>query len=114
MPLPIKFVAGSSTGVPFEIGETRSIVVTAEAVDVSSGYEGDSIIYTATVKDNLGGVLAATFVVDLEIDSTKVVTAQALSAGVYSQTTGLLTLPWAIPAAAGPFTVKLTWAEQLV
>ena len=114
MAVPDKYVAGSSTGTPFETGTTKSVVVTAEDLSASSGYEGDSITYTATVKDELEGPLPATFVVDLEIDSTKVVTAQALDAGVYDQGTSLLTLVFTVPAAVGTFTVKLVWAEQLI
>ncbi|MBA7680444.1 hypothetical protein ES703_88760 [subsurface metagenome] len=114
MVLPTKFVAGSSTGTPFETGNTRSIVVTAEALDEVNGYEGDTVVYTATVKDDLEASLPETFVADLEINSTKVVTAQVFDAGHYDQGTSLLTLSFTVPADVGEFTVKLTWAEQLI
>ena len=114
MAVPDKYVAGSSTGTPFETGNTKSVVVTAEDLSAVSGYEGDSITYTATVKDEIEGSLPETFVADLEIDSTKVVTAQAFDVAVYDQATGLLTLVFTVPAAVGAFTVKLVWAEQLI
>ncbi|MBA7482667.1 hypothetical protein ES707_18161 [subsurface metagenome] len=114
MALPVKYVASSSTGTAFETGETRSIVVTAEANAPVSGYSGDSVTYTATVKDDLEASLPATFVADLEINSTKVITGQVFDAGVYDQGTSLLTLVWAVPADVGAFTVKLVWAEQLI
>ncbi|GAH42970.1 unnamed protein product [marine sediment metagenome] len=112
MALPDKYLAGSSTGTPFETGNTRSIVVTAEGLDAVNGYEGDTVVYTATVKDDLEASLPATFVADLEINSTKVITGQVFDAGVYDQGTGELTLSWTVPADVGAFTVKLTWAEQ--
>ena len=114
MPIGVKYGAGASTGTAFETGETRAIVVTVEALDEVSGYEGDAVVYTATVKDNLANSLPATFVVDLEINTTKVVTAQALDAAVYDQATGLLTLNWVVPSAVGAFNVKLAWAEQVI
>lgn len=114
MAVPDKYVVGQSTGTPFETGETKSVVVTTESLSAASGYEGDTITYTATVKDESEGSLPATFVVDLEIDSTKVVTAQALDAGVYDQGTQELSLDFTVPAAVGNFTVKLVWAEQLI
>ncbi|GAJ15393.1 unnamed protein product [marine sediment metagenome] len=112
MALPVKYAAGSSTGTAFETGESQTVVVTAEALDEVNGYEGETITYTATVKDGEEEALPATFVVDLEINSTKVITGQALDAGVYDQETKLLTLPWTVPADVGTFTVKLVWAEQ--
>ncbi|GAH49143.1 unnamed protein product [marine sediment metagenome] len=114
MAIPDKYVAGQSTGTPFETGNTVSVVVTAEALSSVSGYEGDSVTYTATVKDGAEASLPATFVADLEIDSTKVLTGQAFDVAVYDQATSLLTLVFTVPSAVGTFTVKLVWAEQLI
>ena len=109
---PVKYLAGESTGVAFTAGETKSVVVTVEAVAPTTGYEGDTIEYTATVKDNLGEALPATFVVDLLYNGTKVVDSQVLDATVYDPVTFLLTLTFTVPAGAGDFTVKLSWAQQ--
>ena len=97
-----------------ETVETRTVEVTDEALDKTQGYEGDEVVYTATVLDNTAEKLPATFVVDLEINGTKVITGQVLDAAVYDQTTGLLTLTWTVPADVGAFTVSLVWAEQLI
>lgn len=112
--LPVKYPAGESTGVAFTAGETRTVVVTVEAVAPTSGYQGDTITYTATVLDDTGVGLPTTFVVDLLYNATKVVDAQALDAAVYDPATGALSLTWTVPAGAGPFTVKLSWAEQTI
>jgi len=112
--LPIKYGPGMSTGVSFEVGETRTVQVTAESLDKPSAYKGDSVTYTATVLDNTAAKLPATFLVDLEINGTKVITGKALAADVYSQTTGLLTLAWTVPDIVGVKTVKLVWAEQAI
>lgn len=112
--MDIKYVTGQSDGAPFEAGETRSIVVTAENLSASSGYQGDTITYTATVRDNIGYSLPGDFIADLEIDSTKVVTDQVFEAAVYDPGTGGLTLTWTVPADMGIFTVKLVWDEQLI
>lgn len=114
MALPVKYLGAESTGVAFETGETRSVVVTAEALDKVSGYEGDTVVYTATVKDNLENVLPATFVASLKINETLVITDQVFDAAVYDAVSGLLTLSWVVPADVGTFTVKLVWAEQLI
>lgn len=113
--MSVKYTAGVSTGVAFELGETRTVVVADEAVDPASGFKDDSVTYTATVKDNLGNSLPATFVVGLKLDGANLVVGQALSAGVYDQTTGVLTLGFIVPdVAAGSKTVKLSWAEQTI
>jgi len=109
-----KYINGQSTGQPFETLETRSIVVTDEALDQSQAYEGDTVIYTATVKDDLAASLPATFVADLMINGTELITDQVFDAGVYEQATGLLTLSFAVPAPVGNFTVKLSWDEQII
>lgn len=109
----IKYLEGQSTGVAFTLNETRTIIVTAEAVIPVSGYKEDLIEYTATVKDNIGASLPETFVVDLLFNAIKVIDAQALSIDVYDPATGILTLEFAVPdQPAGGYTVKLSWAEQ--
>jgi len=95
-----------------EASEIVIVVVTNEALSEVSGYEDDSVTYTATVKDETEAPLPAYFVADLEIDSTKVITGQVFDAEHYDQETMELTLDWVVPAAVGVFTVKLVWAEQ--
>lgn len=108
----VKFLGSQSTGIAFETGETRSVNVTGEALSVSSGYEGDTITYTATVLDSTTAKLPASFVATLKLNGTDLVTNQAFDVSVYNQSTGLLTLDFTVPAGAGTYTVKLTWAEQ--
>lgn len=114
MPIGDKYLAGVSTGTPFETGETRTVVVTVEGNAPVSGYVGDTIVYTATVKDDLEASLPATFVASLKINETLVITDQVFDVAVYDQATGLLTLSWTVPADVGTFSVKLTWAEQII
>jgi len=114
MTLPIKFEAGTSTGTPYETGETRQVAVTAEALSAVSGYEGDSITYTATVLDNTAAKLPAAFVATLKINGTALITDQIFDAAVYDQATGELTLVFTVPAAVGEFSVTLDWAEQTI
>jgi len=112
--MPKKYLSDQSTGQPFGTEETRNVVVTDEALDKSSGYEGDAVVYTATLKDDQGVALPATFVADLLIDGTEVKSDQVLDAAVYDPVTFLLTLPWVVPAAVGSFSVKLSWDEQII
>ena len=112
--MPIKFEAGTSPGTPYETGETRQVAVTAEGLSAVSGYEGDSITYTATVLDNTAAKLPASFVATLKMNGTALITDQVLDAGVYDQGTGLLTLIFTVPAAVGAFSVTLEWAEQTI
>lgn len=114
MALPIRFPAGSSTGVSEEIGETRDVVVTAEAIDPATGYGGDTVTYTATVKDSTGASLPATFVASLMKNGDPVISDQVFDAAHYDQATGLLTLQYTRGYPAGTFTIKLEWAEQLI
>lgn len=112
--MSIKYLGDQSAGQPFATEETKSVVVTEEALDKSSGYEGETVVYTATVKDNLAAALPATFMADLLINGTEVKSDQVLDAAVYDPITFLLTLPWLVPAGMGSFTVKLSWPEQII
>ncbi len=114
MALGVKYLNTESTGTPYETGETRSIVVTAESLDLVDGYEGDTVVYTATVKDDLEASLPAAYVASLKINETLVITDQAFDVGVYEQATGLLTLSWVVPTTVGAFSVKLVGAEQII
>ena len=107
-----KYLAGLSTGIAFETLVTRSVVVTAENLDLSQAYEGDTVVYTATVKDDLAASLPATFVATLKLNGVELITDQVFDAGVYDQPSGLLTLSFTVPAAQGVFDVKLSWDEQ--
>ena len=110
--MPIKFIAGSSTGTAFDTGETRSVDVTAESLSEVSGYEGETITYTATVLDSTVAKLPAAFVATLKINGTSLVVDQDFNVGVYDQATGELNIDFTVPAAVGAFTVSLDWAEQ--
>ncbi|MBA7548502.1 hypothetical protein ES705_40962 [subsurface metagenome] len=109
-----KYLSDQSPGQPFSTEETRTVVVTDEALNKSSGYEGETVIYTAAVKDDQGVGLPATFVADLLINGTDVISAQILEPAVYDPVTFLLMLSWLVPAAVGSFSVKLSWDEQII
>ena len=94
--------------------ETKTVVVTNEDLSVHLGFEWDEITYTATVLDENSDKLPASFVVSLRLDSVPVVADQALNSGVYSQSTGLLTLVWYVPSGFGAKTVDLQWDEQTI
>lgn len=112
--MTVKYTGDDSTGTNFTTGETRTVDVTTEDLDVHAGYEGDPVTYTATVLDSTEAKLPATFVASLKINGTEVVSDQVFDAGHYSQSTGLLTLAWVVPAATGALTVKLTWEDQVI
>jgi len=113
--MAIKYNGSSSAGQPFEAAEARAVIITGEALDKPLAYEGDTVVYTATAKDDHDEMLPSTFVADLEVNGTKVITGQVFSAAVYDPITFLLTLPWVVPEIpAGNYTVKLTWAEQIL
>jgi len=114
MTIGIKFLSGASGGTPFETGETRSVNVTAEALSAVSGYEGDSITYTATVLDSTVAKLPAAFVATLKIDGTDLVVDQVFDAAAYDQVTGELTIDFIVPAAVAALSVTLNWAEQII
>ena len=109
-----KYLGAESAGVAFTTEETRSVVVTLEALDKSSGYEGDTVVYTATVKDDLGNALPETFVASLIMNATVLIADQAFGVAVYDPATFELTLSFTVPAGEGSFTVKLSWAEQTI
>lgn len=112
--MSIKFLGDESVGTPFETGEERTVSVLGEALDKVLGFEGETVVYTATVEDSMGQPLPASFVADLKINGTNLIAGQIFDAGVYDQGTKLLTLPWVVPAGAGNFTVKMSWAEQII
>jgi len=112
--MAIKYLAGTSTGTPYETGETRTVNVTAENLSAVSGYEDDIVTYTSTVLDNTAAKLPATFSGTLEINGTELIIAQVFDAAVYSQATGELNLEFTVPAAVGFFTITLDWAEQII
>ena len=113
--MPIKYLSGESTGVQFSVYETRTVVVTNEAVNPTSGYEGDTVTYTANVKDSTGAVLPSSFVVSLVMNGTTLISNQQLTSDVYDSTSGELTLTFTVPSvSAGTYTVKLTWNEQII
>ena len=109
-----KFLADESPGTPLNASETRSVVVTAEGLVPSDGYEGDVVVFNATIKDDLGGFLPDTFVVDVKFDGVVEQAGVILDAGNYDQGTFLFSVDLTIPAipAAGAKTVNLAWAEQ--
>ena len=112
--MAIKFIGNGSLGQPFEVGETRTVDLSGENLSAASGYEGETITYTVTIIDNTTAKLPATFVATLKINGTDLITDQVFDAGVYNQTTGLLTLDFTVPSAVGSFTVSLVWAEQII
>ncbi len=111
--MAIKFLGNSSAGQPLAVGETRAVNLSGENLDIASGYEGDSIVYSVTMIDDTATVLPAGFLVTLKLNGADLVTDQDLNAGVYDGT-GLLTIPFTVPAGEGSFTVTLNWAEQII
>ena len=112
--MAIKFLSGSSTGTAFDTGETRTVTVSAENLSAVSGYEGDTVTYTATVLDSTVVGVPATFVATLKINGTNLIIDQVFDVGVYTPGSGALSLAFTVPAAIGNFTVSLDWAEQII
>jgi len=112
--MAVKFLGNESAGTPFGAGETRSVVVTVEALVPADGYEGDVVVYSATIKDDLGAALPDTFVVDVKFDGVVVQTGVILDAGNYNPATFEFSVDLTIPAIAVPEskTVNMAWAEQ--
>ncbi len=106
--------AGANVGQPLEIPGTKNVVVINEALDKITAYPGETVVYTANISDDSGASLPASFVVDLEINGTKVITGQALDATVHDPPTKFINLPFVVPALPGNHTVKLAWAEQTI
>jgi len=112
--MTVKYLGSTSTGQTFTEGETRSVNVTSEALNPTSGYQGDSVTYTATVLDSTSAKLPATFVATLKFGATTVVSNQAFGSSHYSQSTGQLSISFLVPAGSGQSTVTLTWADQII
>ena len=113
--MPIKYLSGESSGVTLTVYETRSVIVSDEALSPTSAYEGDTVIYTATVKDDAGETLPSSFKVNLVINGITVISDQELTSDVYNSSTGELTLAFTVPEiGAGTYTVKLTWETQTI
>ncbi len=112
--MAIKFLASESTGTPLDAGETRSVVVTAEALAPALGYEGDIVEYSATIKNDLTAALPATFVVDLKIEGAVEIAGVILNVGNYDPVTFLFAINVTIPAVVTPGakTINIAWAEQ--
>ncbi len=109
-----KYLGNESAGTPLNASETRSVVVSEEALVPSDGYEGDVVVYSATIKDDLGGFLPDSFVVDVKFDGVVVQSGVILDAGNYDQGTFEFSVDLTIPAiaSAGAKTVNMAWAEQ--
>ncbi len=112
--MSVKYLGDASTGTPLNASETRSVVVTAEALVPSDGYEGDVVVYSATIKDDLGAFVPATFVVDVKFDGVVVQPGVILNVGNYDPGTFLFSVNLTVPviASAGAKTVNMEWAEQ--
>jgi len=92
-----------------------NVIVTNENVTPNSGFVGDSVTYSAIVKDEYGNPLPESFMADLLMNSTVVIDNQYFVAGVYDSSTGELTLVFTVPdITAGTKTVKLKWEEQTI
>ncbi len=109
--MSIKFEGGFSTGVSLTVSETRTVIVTEEAIAPTTGYKGDPVVYTATILDSTGAKLPATFAIALRLNGEQPY-GDVLSEAVYNQETGLLTLPFNIPDVAGDMHIDLAWDEQ--
>ena len=111
--MAVKYLAIDSTGVPFDAEEVRTVDVTDEVLSQPSGFEGDVIIYTATVKDSIGLALPDTFTAELKGDGA-VLASVAFQLSVYDPVTFLLTLDFTVPAIVGAFIIKLTSVDQII
>ncbi len=112
--MSIKYLGEASPGTPLNASETRSVVVTEEALVPTDGYEGDVVVYSATIKDDLGGFVPDTFVVDVKFDGVIVQAGVILNAGNYDPGTFAFSVDLTIPAiaTAGVKTVNMEWGEQ--
>lgn len=112
--MAVKYLGSVSPGTPLNASETRSVVVTEEAVSPDAHYEGDTFNYSATIKDDLAAALPDTFVVDVRFDGVVVQAGVILNAGNYNPATFEFSVEVTIPAivTAGAKTVDMEWAEQ--
>jgi len=108
-----KFLGDQSTGTPFETGETRTVVVTDEALTAASGFEDDVIEYSATIKDNTDAALPAAFAAQLMINGTQLASV-VFDVSIYNPATFAFVLDFTVPAAVGTFTVSLEWVDQII
>jgi hypothetical protein len=111
--MAVKYLAIDSAGVGFDVDETRTVEVTNEALTVPSGFEGDVVTYTATVKDNTGAALPDTFYAELMLDGVLLVSG-TFGPGIYDPITFVLTAPFIVPTVTGSFIVKLTSVDQII
>jgi len=111
--MTIRYLAIDSTGISFDAGETRTVEVTNEALSASSGHVGETITYTATVKDNTGVALPTNFRAELMMNGTQLVQ-KKFKPSVYNSVTFLLTLYFSVPQLWGSFIVKLHSEEQVI
>jgi len=109
-----KFLGNESTGAQLNAGETRSVLVTDEACVPTDVHEGDVVVFSATIKNDLDAALPETFVMDVKFDGVVEQAGVILDAGNYDQGTFLFSVDLTIPAivSAGSKTVNLGWAEQ--
>jgi hypothetical protein len=85
----------------------RTVNVSNESVNPTSGFEGDSVTYQATVLDSAGEPLPSSFVADLVMDSIVLVNDKAFTSDVYNPSNGLLTLQFTVPNVLGTRSVRL-------
>jgi len=93
----------------------RTVNVSNESVYPTSGFEGDSVTYKATVLDSAGEPLPSSFMVDLVMDSIVLVNDKYLTPDVYNPSNGLLTLQFNVPnVPKASYAIKLVWLEQTI
>ena len=85
----------------------RTVNVSNESVNPTSGFVGDSVTYQATVLDSAGEPLPSSFMADLVMDSITLVYNVAFTSDVYNPSNGLLTLQFTVPDVFGTRTVRL-------
>lgn len=111
--IPTKYTAGTSTGTPFSMLATQTVIVTAETLLPIEGGVGDSISYSATVKDDLNNAIPSAFVASLNCGAFTVITNQVFDIAHYDPVAKLLTLVFNAPSdTPGIKTVQLTWSKQ--
>ena len=109
-PEPTHSTWGSEESIP-----EKTVIVSNENVSPDGGFVGDTITYTAIVKDEDGNTLPEEFIVDLLLDSIVLVDNQQFVSAVYDSSTGELTLTFTVPETSpGTKTVKLKWEEQTI